>query len=303
MKKKLTAFAIALVCLFTFTSCMENKKQTPSQKPIAGAQSSLYELGNIERVKVTSDKAGVRSGCSGNSPVVQTCNKNNTLDVVSKVADWYAVKLPDNSIGFMPSSQCTPVIADNTNTPSQTGTAPGTASPGTSGTSGNPGTSTTPSPSASPLPGASDQGGSTSPKTPTAQTNSGSLTSLEQQMVNLVNNARSQNNVPALTVDMPLTNVARVKAQDMIDNNYFSHYSPKYGSPFDMMKSFGIKFVAAGENIAGNSNVQSAFNALMNSPGHRKNILNPDFTHVGIGIKKGGPYGYMISQMFISKPK
>ena len=98
-----------------------------------------------------------------------------------------------------------------------------------------------------------------------------------------------------------MTNVARVKAQDMIDNKYFSHNSPKYGCPFDMMKSFGIKYIKAGENIAGNQSVQNAFNALMNSPGHRRNILDPGFTNIGIGIKSGGPYGNMFSQMFVGK--
>jgi uncharacterized YkwD family protein len=126
---------------------------------------------------------------------------------------------------------------------------------------------------------------------------------MEQQMITLVNQARSQNNLPALQVDMQVTNVARVKAQDMIDNNYFSHNSPKYGSPFDMMKSFGVHYVKAGENIAGNQTVQNAHNALMNSPGHRENILSPDYTHIGIGIKQGGQYGNMFSQMFVSKPK
>lgn len=124
----------------------------------------------------------------------------------------------------------------------------------------------------------------------------------EQQMLKLINEARVQNNLAPLIVDMVLTKVARIKAQDMIVNNYFSHNSPKYGSPFDMMKAFGVKYGYAGENIAGNQNVINAQNALMNSSGHRQNILSPNFTHIGIGIQKGGPYGYMFSQMFISKP-
>lgn len=122
-------------------------------------------------------------------------------------------------------------------------------------------------------------------------------------MVQLVNKARAENNLPALKVDTELANVARIKSQDMIDNNYFSHNSPTYGSPFDMMKDFGINYVQAGENIAGNQDVQKAHDALMNSPGHRKNILSPDFTHIGIGIRKGGQYGNMYTQMFISKPQ
>jgi uncharacterized YkwD family protein len=102
---------------------------------------------------------------------------------------------------------------------------------------------------------------------------------------------------------MELTKIARIKSQDMINNNYFSHNSPKYGSPFDMMKAFGINYVHAGENIAGNQTVQAAHTALMNSPGHRKNILSTDYTHIGIGIQKGGQYGNMFTQDFISKPK
>lgn len=129
------------------------------------------------------------------------------------------------------------------------------------------------------------------------------LTTEEQEMLNLINEARAQNNAPPLKVDIQVTTVARIKAQDMIDNNYFSHYSPKYGSPFDMLKSFGINYVQAGENIAGNSDVQSAHTSLMNSPGHRKNILNPNYTHIGLGIKNGGSYGNMFSQMFVTKPE
>lgn len=70
-----------------------------------------------------------------------------------------------------------------------------------------------------------------------------------------------------------------------------------------MMKSFGIEFVKAGENIAGNQTVQKAHDSLMNSPGHRQNILSPDYTHIGIGIKKGSSYGNIFTQEFVSKPQ
>ncbi|WDV46573.1 CAP domain-containing protein [Clostridiaceae bacterium M8S5] len=127
------------------------------------------------------------------------------------------------------------------------------------------------------------------------------LTAKEQQMVNLVNKERKNNGLKPLIVDIKLTKVARVKSQDMIDKNYFDHTSPTYGSPFDMMKKFGITFMAAGENIAGNQSVENAHVRLMNSPGHRRNILDPNYTHIGIGIKDGGKYGSMFTQMFIKK--
>lgn len=247
--------------------------RTQRQQPIAGVESSVSQMGDIQRIKVAIDNANIRTGCSADSPVAQRASKNDSYDVLSPVGDWFAVKLPNNNIGFIPQSHSRPVVVDDKQ------------------------------PQVTPQSMSGSPQAPTAPKTPTTQANSSSLSDPEQQMVNLVNQARAQNNLPPLKVDLQLANVARLKAQDMIDNNYFSHNSPKYGDPFDMMKSFGVKYVQAGENIAGNQNVQSAQNALMNSPGHRKNILDPNFTHIGIGIKSGGPYGNMFSQMFISKPQ
>lgn len=279
MRRKLSTLFLAFLLLFT-ASCTTNQRQNNrNSQPIQGTESSVSRMGDIQRVKIVANSSNVRSGCSNSASVLQTAGKDSTLDVVSQVSDWFAVKLPNNQIGFVPKQEAKPVVVDNKQP---------TATPETSG--GAP----------QPTQGATT---STAPKTPTAQTNTTTLTTQEQEMLNLINQARSQNNAPPLQIDMQVTNVARIKAQDMIDNNYFSHNSPKYGSPFDMMKSFGVSYVEAGENIAGNQTVQNAHNALMNSPGHRKNILNPDFTHIGLGIKSGGPYGNMFSQMFVSKPK
>jgi len=120
-------------------------------------------------------------------------------------------------------------------------------------------------------------------------------------MLDLVNAARQQAGLQPLAADPELVKIARLKSRDMIENNYFSHESPVYGSPFDMMKQFGISYRTAGENIACNQSVQAAHEALMNSPGHRANILNASFTHIGIGIVDGGPCGKMFTQMFIGK--
>lgn len=126
-----------------------------------------------------------------------------------------------------------------------------------------------------------------------------SLAALETQMVDLVNSERSRAGVPALTVNVDLSNMARVKSQDMITNGYFSHNSPTYGSPFDMMKAFGISFRTAGENIAMNQSVENAHTSLMNSEGHRANILNPSYTQIGIGIVSDGHGSIYITQEFI----
>lgn len=130
---------------------------------------------------------------------------------------------------------------------------------------------------------------------------SAGLSAEERQMVDLVNKERQANGLAPLAVDPALVKTARLKSQDMVDKNYFSHQSPTYGSPFDMMKQFGITYRLAGENIACNQTVAAAHQAFMNSQGHRENILNKDFTHIGIGIVNGGPCGKMFTQQFIGK--
>ena len=92
-----------------------------------------------------------------------------------------------------------------------------------------------------------------------------------------------------------------MKSKDMIEKGYFAHQSPTYGSPFEMMQKAGITFGYAGENLAGAPVVSRAHTSLMNSPGHRANILSSNFTHLGIGIIDGGPYGKMFTQLFIGK--
>ncbi|SHK08306.1 uncharacterized protein, YkwD family [Anaerobranca californiensis DSM 14826] len=124
---------------------------------------------------------------------------------------------------------------------------------------------------------------------------------MELEMLELVNQERVRHGLKPLIMDQNIVMVARLKSQDMIVNKYFAHNSPVYGSPFDMMRSFGISFRTAGENLAGSPSVIRAHTNLMNSPGHRANILNPNFTHIGIGIVEGGPYGIMFTQMFVGK--
>ena len=123
----------------------------------------------------------------------------------------------------------------------------------------------------------------------------------ELEVFNLINAKRTANGLSALKIDDEVQNIARIKAEDMVDNNYFSHTSPIYGSPFDMMKKFGIRYNTAGENIAGNSTNVGAVEAWMNSQGHRANILNNSFNYTGIGVVKSPKYGKIYVQMFIGK--
>ena len=139
------------------------------------------------------------------------------------------------------------------------------------------------------------------PKPTTPTTPVQGLTADEQTMFNLVNKERVANGVKPLAIDMRLVKTARLKSADMVKLGYFDHQSPTYGSPFDMMKQYGISYSYAGENLAGAPDVNTAHVNLMNSPGHRENILRPEFTKVGIGVVEGSKYGKIFTQQFIRK--
>ena len=124
-----------------------------------------------------------------------------------------------------------------------------------------------------------------------------SVLSFEEEVVRLTNEKRAAYGLPALTINWELSRVARYKSQDMHDICYFSHTSPTYGSPFEMMKDFGISYRAAGENIArGQTTPEMVVNAWWNSSGHRQNMLNASYTQIGVGYVADGHYW---TQMFI----
>ncbi len=132
---------------------------------------------------------------------------------------------------------------------------------------------------------------------PTVPTTDDGLSEYEREVVRLVNGIRRQYGLGELTVNTALSRVARLKSQDMLEKRYFSHTSPTYGSPFDMMTRFGIRYRTAGENIAmGYRTPQSVVDGWMNSEGHRRNILNAGFTQIGMGYVANGNYW---TQMFI----
>lgn len=122
---------------------------------------------------------------------------------------------------------------------------------------------------------------------------------IEVQVQQLVNQERSKAGLQPLQMDWELQRTARVKACDMAQKGYFSHTSPTYGSPFDMMKQFGISYKTAGENIAqGQRTAAEVMQSWMNSQGHRENILKRDFSHIGVGYCEQGNNWV---QMFIGK--
>lgn len=120
----------------------------------------------------------------------------------------------------------------------------------------------------------------------------------EQQMLQMVNDERAKRGLASLSHDAALQNVARAHADDMLQRGYFSHFTPEGLSPFDRMNNAGISYQYAGENLAFSPDVQLAMQGLMNSPGHRENILSPHFGKAGIGVLDAGIYGKMFVQEF-----
>ena len=197
--------------------------------------------------------------------VITTVNKNEYIRVFAGVGEWYIVQTDSNYVGAVSRKYVRAIY------------------PSSSGSS-NSGT------------GGSSSSGNTSSSTETSNMNSD-----EKEVFDLINKQRTNNGLAALKNDSEVQRVARIKAQDMVDNNYFSHTSPTYGSPFDMLKSFKISYKTAGENIAGNSSNSSAVTAWMNSSGHKANILNSNFNYTGIGVVSSNKYGKIYVQMFIGK--
>lgn len=200
---------------------------------------------------VTASLLNVRSGPGTKFPIVATVKKNEYIRVFAGIGDWYVVQLDSNYIGAVSKKYIKPIYPN-------TGTGTGL----NNNDSNNNNT-----------------------------TNTTNLTSDEWEVFNLINQQRSQNGLSPLKIDYEVQRVARIKAQDMVNNNYFSHTSPTYGSPFNMLNNFKVSYRTAGENIAGNSSNSAAVTAWMNSSGHKANILNSSFNYTGIGVINGSKYG------------
>lgn len=212
---------------------------------------------------VTATELNVRSGPGTQYKVVKTVKKNEYIRVFAGVGSWYIVQVEGDYIGAVSQKYVKPIYPSS----SSTGESSGTGS------------------------SSSDLGNQTST----------SMNSDEKEVFNLINQQRTNNGLQDLKVDEELQRVARIKAEDMVANNYFSHTSPTYGSPFDMLKNFKISYKTAGENIAANSSNSGAVNSWMNSSGHKANILNSNFNYTGIGVVNSSKYGKIFVQMFIGK--
>lgn len=125
------------------------------------------------------------------------------------------------------------------------------------------------------------------------------LTQEEQETLDLINKYRNQNGLASLTPLLDLQEVSKLKAKDLIENSYFSHTSPNFGNPFEMLTKNEIDYSIAGENLAGNINPQKAIEAWINSPSHKENILEDKFEYTGICVRESPIYGKVFVQLFV----
>ena len=247
--------------------------------------SATYEVVDFSYITCNTNNLNVRAGAGNKFPSVGTLKSGQKIRALGKLDGWYVVKMPDSGrIGCIPSASARPY---------GTSTGTGAAGPGSVTPAPNQGT-TTGEGAGTGTTGTGTAGGGTA-------AGSGTMSSDESRILQLVNAERAKAGAKALSSSSDCTRLARMKSQDMVDNNYFSHQSPTYGSPFDMLKSNNVSYMYAGENIAMNQSAEAAFRAWMNSEGHRKNILNPNFTELGVGIAPKGNGSYIYTQLFIGR--
>ncbi|RCW47639.1 CAP domain-containing protein [Paenibacillus prosopidis] len=246
-------------------------------------------IGVASIIAATVIGAGLTAPTAGAAPAVNTNSNVQTYtlnqDAIKQIATQYGIDL--SKLTFNGNTFNCPAFGDI-----GTVTKPGFGTPATP-VKPVPTTPAKPVPTtpAKPVPTTPAKPVPTTPAKPsTGNTNTGSpsLSAFQSQVIDLVNQERAKAGLSAVKSDALLTKVATEKARDMDVNNYFSHTSPTYGSPFDMMRQFGVTYSYAGENIAsGQRTPQEVMTAWMNSSGHRANILSKNFTKIGVGYVNG----------------
>ncbi len=236
----------------------------------------------------------------GQVPTIQFTKYIDGLDVgqifkLVKSADKHReVSIPQKDKKVTEVDQAKPVEKPSTDKPVKDPAPKPTPAP-----EAKPEPTPTPAPEAKPTTTPAPAPAPEKPAEPVQTTPDASISAIEQAVLDLTNAERQKAGLQPLQADRNLMNSARQKSTDMASNNYFSHTSPTYGSPFDQMKANGVTYKSAAENIAmGQRTAEEVVKGWMESPGHRQNILTPGFTHIGIGFDKNGNYW---TQQFIQK--
>jgi len=298
-KKVLAIVLTLLILLFTVT-------------PMGTAQFTVEASEGYQRVdsssgSVTAEEVNLRTGPATTFDIICKLKKDQKVTIIGKLGSWYAVYISSSgNVGAInaqylkidktnatdtskkatttKNTQSTSNVKTNTKTNTNTNTKTNTNTNTKTNTNTNTKTNTKTNTNIAII---------------TATPKVKDISSDEQVLLDMVNKERKEKDLKALEFDAGLVKIARLKATDMKDNNYFSHTSKFYGTPFDMMKKYEIKFSAAGENIAGNQTIEKAVKAWSDESGN--NLFNDKFTHTGIGIVDSPTYGKLFVQIFIKK--
>lgn len=225
-----------------------------------------YETVDFSLGIVNTNYLNMRNGPGINFNSIDVLTKNEYVRIFGKINDWYIIQNEENKIGAANIKYITPTEEQKaavTNTED--------IKPVVSNTEN------------------------------VSEVSTSSLTNEENELLLLINKEREKNNLVNLEIDEELQNVARLKAQDLVQNNYFSHTSSTYGTPFEMLKTYNISYKIASENIAGNSNITSALESWLNSEDHRKNLLSNDYNYTGIAVVDSIAYGKIIVEFFVGR--
>jgi len=228
------------------------------------AQAYTYESLDFKIGMVkTKTTLNVRCGPGTNYSKVGKLNNGDYVNVFAKVGEWYIVQTDKNVVGAVSSKYLEPVYDETEFKQEETKET------------------------------------SSIEESKGEYIDSLELTLEEMEFLNLINSNRRNNGLPELKIDNTVQNVARLKAQDLERNEYFSHKSPSYGMISDMLTSFGVNFQIAEENIAGNQTLAGAVEAWMNSESHKSNILNNSFEYTGVAIVESSTYGKIFVEVFV----
>ncbi len=263
--------------------------------------SEAYQKVDSSSGVITANEVNLRNGPSTAFDIICKLKKNQKVTVMGKLGDWYAVYVGGSgNVGSVSSQYLKLDKAVSTANTKQNSAQSKNSSGSAAKNSQSSGNAAPAAKSTAVVKSTAAKSAAT--KTSTVKTTAElvkSISAEEKVLFQLVNDMRKEEGLAALQLDEGLIKVARLKAGDMKDNNYFSHTSKLYGSPFDMLKKYGVKFSAAGENIAGNQSGERVVKAWLKE--NSNNIYNGKFTHTGIGIVDSPTYGKLFVQLFIKK--
>ncbi|ACL75780.1 CAP domain-containing protein [Ruminiclostridium cellulolyticum] len=253
----------------------DSKKATVNNVSANTSKSTNCPTNSVDKV---TDKNSVQT--SYNQPTTATNNKIESANIMDKLQRIVYTKNCDNSTAKNTNNSNIQSALNSILNSRLSAAKPTTSKPSTS----KPATSKPATP----------QKPASTPAT------NGDYTAFQKRVVELVNAERAKNGLKPLTMNSQVNKTATLKSQDMAKLGYFDHNSPTYGSPFDMMKKYGISYRTAGENIAmGQTTPEQVMKGWMNSPGHRANILKSSFTQIGVGVAKNSSGRLYWTQQFI----